>query len=65
MLPKIANPREKTLDNLTEDVMAYVDYIKDKYQQDIKNYWFLNNTWSLLRILRARDFDIVKVDRLV
>ncbi len=53
MLPKIANPREKTLDNLTEDVMAYVDYIKDKYQSDIKSYWFLNNTWSLLRILRA------------
>lgn len=65
MLPKINNPWEKTMDNLNQDVSLYVDFLKDRYQKELKNFWFLNNTWSLLRILKARDFDLQKAEKLL
>lgn len=64
MLPKINNPWEKTIDNLDQDVLLYIDYVKDKFNKELKNVWFLNNSWSILRVLWARDFDINKVIKL-
>lgn len=58
MFPKIDKPREKTMENIDAKVEIYINHLKTKYSKDLQEYWFLNNSWSLLRILRARDFDI-------
>lgn len=57
-LKKIQNPRSITLDNMTPETKAYIDYLKKEYHHRLIRFPYLNTTWFLLRFLRARDFNI-------
>lgn len=53
------------LETVTPDAMEYVNLIKQKYGKRLEKYIYLNNTWSILRYLRARDFDIKKTCKML
>lgn len=57
-LKKIKNPREITLETLTPESKEYIDFLKKEYKSWLEKFPKLNTTWTLLRFLRARDFNI-------
>ncbi len=60
-LKKIKNSRSITCDNLTPDVIEYIDWIRREFREDLIRYPECNSVWYLLRFLRARDFEAPKV----
>lgn len=64
-LKSIKTPRSMTLDNLTPEAKEYVDYLKSKFKVRLEKWPYLNNTWSLLRFLRARDFNIKNTEKML
>lgn len=64
-LKPINNPRDMFLETVTPEAMEYVNYLKKEYKERLEKYMYLNNTWSMLRYLRARDFDIKKTKKML
>lgn len=53
-LPKIKNPDSITLDNYPPEAKLYVEDIQNEFREYLKNDPHINNTWTILRFLRAR-----------
>ena len=53
-LPKIKNPDEITIDNYPQEAKLYVETIQLEFKEMLKKDPQINNTWNILRFLRAR-----------
>lgn len=53
-LPKIKNPDEISIDNYPPEAKIYVEEIQREFKSLLDNEPHINNTWNILRFLRAR-----------
>lgn len=55
-MKEIKNPKQITLENMNQDAEEYIVKLQSEFQEQLKAYKFMNNYWTMLWFLRARNF---------
>ena len=58
-------PQTGTLENLTETEKLKLDQLSTDLSQQLKDFPDINTKWSLLRFLRARNFNLAKAKQMI
>lgn len=56
-MKEIKNPKQITLENMTADAEEYMLKLQSEFQVQLDKYPFMNNQWTMLWFLRARNFN--------
>ena len=62
---KVKNPREQTIDSMSPEAQKAVDFIKNEFKSDFKEFPETFSTWYILRFLRSRNFDLSKTKKMM